>query len=174
MQFFVRNSLLQGLENTLCFLQNPCFHLHISNPGRTISLRDVFNFCLSIVYVIDNSFIALLTPSDHRHRRTPVPCSNFPATPGTIYRFGFVFHVFFLISAKEKSTAVSSNALSYRWEKSFLKLYNHIVYHLFFKENTRFYAILCVLVQLIPHVQVSKHFLKRINGIIVNEKRLTL
>ena len=94
MQFIVRNSLLQGLENTLCFLQNPCFHLHISNPGRTISLWDIFNFCLSIVYVIDNSFIALLTPADHRHRRTPVPCSNFPTTPGTIYRFWFVFHVF--------------------------------------------------------------------------------
>ena len=142
MQFFVRNSLLQGLENTLCFLQNPCFHLHISNPGRTISLRDIFDLCLSIVHVIDNSFIAFPASANHWHRRTSIPCSNFPATPGTIYCFWFVLHIF-LISAKEKSTAVSSNALSYRWEKSFLKLYNHIVYHLFFKGNTRFYAILC-------------------------------
>mgnify|MGYP007041138073 CR=1 FL=1 len=174
MQFFVHNFLLQGLENTLCFLQNPCFHLHISNPGRTISLRDVFNFCLSIVYVIDNSFIALLTPADHRNRRTSVPCSNFPATPGTIYRFLFVFHVFSSFLQKKRALPFPAMLSLTDGRKSFLKLYNHIVYHLFFKENIRFYAILCVLVQLILHVHVSKHFLKRINGIIVNEKRLTL
>ena len=168
MQFFVHNFLLQGLENTLCFLQNPCFHLHISNPGRTISLRDVFNFCLSIVHVIDNSFIALLTSANYWHRRTPVPCSNFPATPGTIYCFWFVFHVFSSFLQKKRALPFPAMLSLTDGRKSFLKLYNHIVYHLFFKENTRFYAILCVLVQLIPHVQISKHFLEGINGIIID------